>query len=54
MKNKIVVKSNKILSFDEQVKENKPKISIEPFMKDYFSGKITPSRYVYLTKQYKE
>ena len=56
MKNKIIVKSQNILSFDEQVKENKPKetISIFPFMDEYFKSKITPARYSYLTKQYKE
>jgi hypothetical protein len=54
MKNKIIVKSHKILSFDEQIKENKPKVSIHPFMQEYFKGKITPSRYLYLSKQYKE
>ena len=55
MKNKIIVKSQNILSFDqqvEQVKENQ--LSIIPFMSEYFRGKITPSRYLYLTKQYKE
>ncbi len=56
MKNKIIVKSQTILSFDDQIKQNKPKstISIVPFMDDYFKGKITPSRYLYLTKAYKE
>ena len=54
MKNKIIVKSHKILSFDEQIKENKPKVSIQPFIQEYFKGKITPSRYLYLSKQYKE
>jgi hypothetical protein len=54
MKNKIIVKSPTILSFDEQVKEKKSYPSIVPFMEDYFKGKITPSRYLYLTKQYKE
>jgi len=53
MKNKIAFKSHKT-SFDEQVKEQRPKVSIEPFLKEYFSGKITPSRYLYLTKQYKD
>jgi len=55
MKNKIIVKSQKISSFDkqvEQVKENR--LSIVPFMAEYFRGKITPSQYLYLTKQYKE
>ena len=54
MKNKFAVKSNKILSFDTQIKETKPKISIEPFMIDYFRKKITPSHYLHLIKQYKE
>jgi hypothetical protein len=54
MKNKITVKSQNILSFDQQVKEHKPKIMIGPFMKEYFKGKITPQRYLYLIKQYKE
>ena len=54
MKNKIIVKSHKILSFDEQIKEKIKKISIQPFMQEYFKGKITPSRYLHLTKQYKE
>jgi len=53
MKNKIALKAHKI-SFDEQVNRERPKISIHPFMKEYFSGKISPSRYLYLTKQYKE
>jgi len=53
MKNKIALKEHKI-SFDEQVKNQRPKVSIEPFLKEYFSGKISPSRYLYLTKQYKE
>ena len=53
MKNKIALKAHKI-SFDEQVKYHRPKVSIDPFLKEYFSGKITPSRYLYLTKQYKE
>ena len=55
MKNKIIVKSQQILSFDEQMQKNKPRLSsLVPFMEDYFRGKITPSRYLYLTKQYKE
>lgn len=56
MKNKIIVKSQKILSFDEQMEKNKPKLlsSIGPFMEEYFRGKITPSQYLYLTKQYKD
>ena len=56
MKNKINVKSQNILSFDEQIKKNKPKLSpsLVPFMEEYFKGKITPSRYLYLTKLYKE
>ena len=54
MKNKIIVKSHKILSFDQQIKQNKPKLSITPFMDEYFRGKITPSRYLYLTKLYKD
>jgi hypothetical protein len=55
MKNKIIVKSQKILSFDEQNKKNKIKsLSILPFMEEYFRGKITPSRYLYLTKLYKD
>lgn len=55
MKNKIIIKSHKILSFDDQVKESKSKVvSLHPFMEEYFRGKITPSRYLYLTKQYKE
>ena len=54
MKNKLAVKSNKILSFDTQIKVTKPTLSIEPFMNDYFREKITPSRYLYLIKQYKE
>jgi len=54
MKNKINIKAHKNLSFDEQVKIQRPKVSIEPFLKEYFSGKITPSRYLYLTKQYKD
>ena len=54
MKNKIIVKSHNILSFDEQIKQNKPKVTIQPFMQEYFKGKITPSRYLYFTKQYKE
>jgi|UniRef100_A0A6C0D137 hypothetical protein len=54
MKNKIIVKSHNILSFDEQVKNTKNIPSIAPFMQEYFKTKITPSRYLYLTKQYKE
>ena len=57
MKNKIIVKSQKILSFDEQMEKNKPKLSsssLGPFMEEYFRGKITPTQYLYLTKQYKE
>jgi hypothetical protein len=54
MKNKIIVKSHNILSFDEQVKNKQKNPSIVPFMQDYFKGKITPSRYLYLTKQYKD
>lgn len=54
MKNKITLKSNKILSFDSQVKMNKPVVSLDSFMKDYFSGKITSARYLSLIKQYKE
>jgi len=54
MKNKIIIKSQNILSFDEQIKKNKPKISLVPFMDEYFRGKITPTRYLYLTKVYKE
>ena len=55
MKNKIIVKSQKILSFDEQMQKNKPRISsLVPFMEEYFRGKITPSQYLYLTKQYKD
>ena len=56
MKNKIIIKSQNILSFDDQVKENKKESIplIAPFMSEYFRGKITPSRYLYLTKQYKE
>ena len=54
MKNKIIVKSPTILSFDEQVKEKRIHPSIVPFMENYFKTKITPSRYLYLTKQYKE
>jgi hypothetical protein len=54
MKNKIIVKSQNILSFDDQVKEKNGLLSIIPFMSEYFRGKITPSRYLYLTKQYKE
>jgi hypothetical protein len=53
MKNKITLKAHKI-SFDEQVKKQHPKVYIEPFMKEYFNEKITPSRYLYLTKQYKD
>jgi len=52
MKNKITLKTH--ISFDEQVKRQRPQISIDPFLKEYFSGKITPSRYLYLTKQYKD
>ena len=54
MKNKFAVKSNKILSFDTQIEQTKPKISIEPFMNDYFRKKITPPLYLQLIKQYKE
>jgi len=54
MKNKIIVKSQNILSFDEQVKEKNIQLSIAPFMAEYFRGKITPTRYLYFTKQYKE
>jgi len=57
MKNKFALKSNKILSYDTQIKdsnEKKSKISIEPFMNDYFRGKISPSHYLTLIKQYKE
>lgn len=57
MKNKIIVKSQKILSFDEQMQKNKPKLAssyLVPFMEDYFRGKITPSQYLHLTKQYKD
>ena len=54
MKNKIIVKSQNILSFDEQVKEKNIHLSLVPFMAEYFRGKITPTRYLYLTKQYKE
>jgi len=55
MKNKIIVKSQKILSFDKQIQKNKPEsLSILPFMDEYFRGKITPSRYLYLTKLYKD
>jgi hypothetical protein len=54
MKNKIIIKSQNISSFDEQVKEKNTQLSIAPFMAEYFKGKITPSRYLYLTKQYKE
>jgi hypothetical protein len=56
MKNKIIIKSQNILSFDEQIKKNKPKISLSlvPFMNEYFRSKITPARYLYLTKVYKE
>ena len=53
MKNKLSLKAHKI-SFDEQVKIQRPKVYIETFMKEYFIGKITPSRYLYLTKQYKD
>ena len=56
MKNKIIIKSHHILSFDEQIKKNKPKtsLSLEEFMEEYFRGKIGPSRYLYLTKAYKD
>jgi hypothetical protein len=55
MKNKIIVKSQNILSFDSQVEQVKEKqLSLGHFMAEYFRGKITPSRYLYLTKQYKE
>jgi hypothetical protein len=54
MKNKIIVKSQNILSFDQQVKEKNVRLSLVPFMEEYFRGKITPSRYLYLIKQYKE
>ena len=56
MKNKIIVKSQKILSFDEQIKKNKPNtsLSIDGFMEEYFRGKIGPARYLYLTKVYKD
>lgn len=55
MKNKIIIKSQNILSFDQQVEQVKDnRLSIIPFMAEYFRGKITPSRYLYLTKQYKE
>jgi hypothetical protein len=56
MKNKFAVKSNKIKSYDTQIKDSneKSKISIEPFMNDYFRGKISPSHYLSLIKQYKE
>jgi hypothetical protein len=56
MKNKIIIKSRNILSFDEQIKKNKPKtsLSLEEFMEEYFRGKISPERYLYLTKVYKE
>jgi hypothetical protein len=54
MKNKIIIKSQNILSFDQQVKVKEKKLSLDPFMAEYFRGKITPSRYLYLTKQYKE
>jgi hypothetical protein len=56
MKNKIIIKSHHILSFDEQIKKNKPKtsLSLDGFMEEYFRGKITPSQYLYLTKQYKD
>lgn len=56
MKNKIIIKSQKILSFDEQMKKNKPRLStsLVPFMEEYFRGKITSTQYLYLTKQYKE
>ena len=54
MKNKIIIKSQNILSFDQQVKVKEKHLSLHPFMEEYFRGKITPSRYLYLTKQYKE
>lgn len=56
MKNKIIIKSHHILSFDEQIKKNKPKtsLSLVPFMEEYFRGKINPARYLYLTKEYKD
>ena len=55
MKNKIIVKSQKILSFEEQMQKNKPKtMALIPFMEEYFRGKITPSQYLHLTKQYKD
>lgn len=56
MKNKIIIKSHHILSFDEQIKKNKPKtsLSLDRFMEEYFRGKIAPARYLYLTKVYKE
>lgn len=55
MKNKIIIKSQNILSFDQQVEQVKDnRLSIIPFMAEYFRGKITPSRYLHLTKQYKE
>ncbi len=55
MKNKIIIKSQNILSFDQQVKvKENVRLSLDPFMSEYFRGKITPSRYLYLIKQYKE
>ena len=40
MKNKITLKSNKILSFDSQVKMNKPVVSLDSFMKEMCNVKI--------------
>jgi hypothetical protein len=52
MKNKIIIKSQNILSFDQQVKENKKihHLSLDQFFGEYFRIKITPPRYLYFTK----